>query len=359
MNKVWAIAPVNQDPFVITWDLGRRCNYDCSYCPAHRHDNFSPHASLDELKATTEFLFDYISLIAKHRTNKDFHVSFTGGEPTVNPKFIEFAKFINQQREKYADQFTLKLDLTTNGAMGEKIASAVIDNFDYVTVSYHCEAHDGLKEQALNRIADFHASDINLKVNVMFHAQYFNECKDVCESLTAQGIKFIPRVIGDDPDSKSSQAHLYTDEQKQWFKEYWNISEPSKTMRPCCGGRTMGLCTSQGVEQSKVVNSREFLGWNCSVNWFFLHIEQQSGLVYNHQTCQARLDGTRGPIGTLVDSDAIVQQLEHYLTTKTMPTIVCPNKLCGCGLCTPKSEDALHYREIIKSVIDIEILNDV
>jgi len=35
--------------FQVTWDIGRRCNYDCSYCPAHRHDNFSPHATLEEL----------------------------------------------------------------------------------------------------------------------------------------------------------------------------------------------------------------------------------------------------------------------------------------------------------------------
>jgi len=35
--------------FMITWDTGRRCNYDCSYCPVHRHDNFSPHATVEEL----------------------------------------------------------------------------------------------------------------------------------------------------------------------------------------------------------------------------------------------------------------------------------------------------------------------
>ena len=40
----------------VTWDLGRRCNYDCSYCPAHRHDNFSPHATLEELKANDLYL---------------------------------------------------------------------------------------------------------------------------------------------------------------------------------------------------------------------------------------------------------------------------------------------------------------
>lgn len=358
MNKFHAIVPVNADPFLVTWDLGRRCNYDCSYCPSHRHDNFSPHATLQELKCTAEFLFEYISTIAEHRNDKTFHVSFTGGEPTVNPHFIEFAEYIRAKREKYSDQFTVKLDLTTNGAMSEKIADSVIENFDYVTVSYHCEAHDKLKAQALSRISQFYTSGINLKVNVMFHAQFFDECKNVCETLKLQDIKFIPRVIGDDPDSKPNFAHMYTEAQKDWFKEHWGMKEPSKTMRPCCGGRTMGLCTSQGVEESTVVNFREFQGWSCSVNWYFLHIEQQTRLAYTHQTCQARLDGTRGPLGSLDAWSTIVADLRTKLEQKSMPIIVCPNKLCGCGLCTPKSENRQDLLKTLPAIVkDISVFN--
>ena len=83
----------NKDgPLVVTWDTGRRCNYDCTYCPSHRHDNFSPHASLQELQGVGKFLFDYSELICKYKTKSQLNVSFTGGEPTVNPKFIEFGE---------------------------------------------------------------------------------------------------------------------------------------------------------------------------------------------------------------------------------------------------------------------------
>jgi sulfatase maturation enzyme AslB (radical SAM superfamily) len=131
MQKFHTITPVNADPFMITWDIGRRCNFDCSYCPAHRHDNFSSHASLQDLKCTAEFLFQYIETVAQYRLSKDFHVSFTGGEPTVNPKFIELVSYL---RSRYADdfqnKFNLNLSLTTNGAMGEKMVAAVVENFD-------------------------------------------------------------------------------------------------------------------------------------------------------------------------------------------------------------------------------------
>ncbi len=357
MNKFFAIQPVNQDPFMITWDLGRRCNYDCSYCPAHRHDNFSPHASIDNLKNTTEFLFEYISVIAEHRINKDFHISFTGGEPTVNPNFVEFVKYVKDKREQYADKFTVKLDLTTNGAMSEKMASAVIENFDFVTVSYHAEAVQKLKNQVVERIKQLHTGGINLKVNVMFHAQHFTECKELCDILALEKIRYIPRLIGDDPDSKSSQAHLYTEDQKSWLTEFWGIDFTPKG-RPCCGGRKFGVCSSEGIEQTSYVNFREFKDWHCSVNWYFLHIEQQTDLVYHHQTCQARLDGVRGPIGHISSWQTIIGDLKNKLSQKEMPIVVCPNKLCGCGLCTPKSENRQDLLKTLPAVIkDISIFN--
>lgn len=350
--------PVNADPFVVTWDIGRRCNFDCSYCPSYRHDNFSSHASLQEMKCTAEFLFQYIETIAEHRLNRDFHVSFTGGEPTVNPNFIELVSYIHTRyNTAYKDKFDLHLSLTTNGAMGEKLVAGVVENFDYVTVSYHCEAHDTLKTQVKKRIEDFFKAGLNIKVNVMFHANHFDECKDLCEWLKEKGIKFIPRTIGDDPDSASSRAHQYTDDQKQWFKDYWNI-ELTPTSRPCCGGRSMGLCSSEGKTESKIVNFREFQGWHCSVNWYFLHIEQQTKLVYHHQTCQARLDGARGPIGNLESWNTIVADLRTKLEQKSMPLIVCPNKICGCGLCTPKSENRHNLLEVMPAVVkDITIFD--
>jgi hypothetical protein len=198
---------------------------------------------------------------------------------------------------------------------------------------------------------------MNLKVNVMFHADYFDECKNLCAWLTENKIKFIPRTIGDDPDSASSRAHQYTDDQKQWFTDYWNI-DLTPTSRPCCGGRSMGLCGTNGKTESKIVNFREFKDWHCSVNWYFLHIEQQTKLVYHHQTCQARLDGTRGPIGSLESWTSIVAGLRTALEQNSMPIIVCPNKICGCGLCTPKSENRHTLLEVMPAVVkDISIFN--
>lgn len=355
MDKFFSIYPVGQSPFMITWDMGRRCNFDCSYCPSHRHDNFSPHASFEELKNTLDFIFSYIDTIASYRIDKTYCISFTGGEPTVNPNFIEFSKYLSKKKKQV--NFNLTTDLTTNGAMSDKVAAAVIENFNHVTISYHAESHGSLKTQILDRIMQFKNNNINMKVNVMMHVDYFEECRRVCEFLEENKIKFIPRVIGENPDNNFSHLNSYTGEHKSWFKKYYGV-DASPDVRPCCGGRTMGLCSNNGIVQSKTVGFREFAGWSCSVNWYFLHVEQQTKLIYTHQTCQARLDGTRGPIGTLDNWEDMVKNLSTNLKEKTMPIIVCPNKLCGCGLCTPKSKNGQELKNILPMVLsDTSIFN--
>ena len=375
--------------FQVTWDTGRRCNYDCTYCPVHRHDNHSSHATLDELKANTDFLYEYIDLHLEQRTSKIANIGFTGGEPTVNPNFIPFSKYLRKEyNTRYKDKWECGFALTTNGAMGEKMGQAVMENFDHATVSYHSESNIKLKEQVKSRILQFHykgeQNDFTVSVNVMFHAEYFDECKELCEFLDGHEVNYVPRVIGEEPDSKPSFAHKYTDEQRQWMKDYWirknekkndegeiakqlsAVGEKTtekkklgmKAGRPCCGSRDMLLHTGTKSIRSNFVNLREFKGWNCSVNWFFLHLEQQTDSVFHHQTCQAKFNGKRGRIGKISEGPAIIADLRHKMETKTMPTIICPKQTCGCGLCAPKSMASEKYLDVIKNHINVGVLDD-
>lgn len=213
--------------FQVTWDLGRRCNYDCSYCPVHRHDNFSPHATLEELKKNADFVFKYISLYMKYRNYKEASISFTGGEPTVNPNFIAFIKYLNETYEaKYKDEYVCTFALTSNGAMSEKMADAIVEHMSHITISYHTEADETIKKNVLDRILQIYKKGpeqwCTVSINVMFHAQYFDECKQVCEFLDNNGVTYVPRVIGEELDSRPTFAHKYSDDQLAWMKEYWD-----------------------------------------------------------------------------------------------------------------------------------------
>jgi len=375
--------------FQVTWDTGRRCNYDCSYCPAHRHDNFSKHATLEELKNNVDFLFEYVDLHMNYLKIKKASFGFTGGEPTVNPNFIPFAQYLKQQyEEKYSDSWYAGFALTTNGAMSEKMGQAVMENFGHATVSYHAESDNKLKQQVKDRIKQFYlqgpSHEFTVSVNVMFHAAYFDECKELCDYLHELGVSYVPRIIGEEPDSKSNFAHQYTDEQLDYMKNYWkykneklnetaeetNIlsaagkktSEGKKLGltigRPCCGSREMCLSKDGESRNATFVDFREFKGWNCSVNWFFLHLEQQTDSIYHHQTCQARFDKTRGPIGKISEGKKLVEDLRKKMKSGTLPTVICPKQTCGCGLCAPKSLYKDKFLEVLGNHLDLGVLDD-
>ena len=384
-----AINLLDGDNLTVTWDVGRRCNYDCTYCPPHRHDNFSPHADLDTLKKTGQFIFDYSNLLMKYKKNKKVNINFTGGEPTNNPNFLPFGEWLQQTwKENYQDNYHLSLTITSNGAFGPKMAESVCQNYGFMTVSYHAEAHPNLKKKVIENIYYLHGHNFPIKINVMFHAEYWDECKELCMQLERDGIGYVPRMIGEHEDSRNSYAHRYTDAQLQWMKDYWadkNAALNKKTTqevdadsghnasavktekstekkfarqlgRPCCGSRTMETCDTGGCwSKSTFLDFAKFRNWQCSVNWFFLHIEQQTDTIWHHQTCQARFDGTRGPIGTISDCNSIINELRNNLENKTMPIITCPlgpGKHCGCGMCTPKATERSSLMNILPQHIE-------
>jgi sulfatase maturation enzyme AslB (radical SAM superfamily) len=79
---------VSQDTFSLDWFLGKRCNFNCSYCPSTVHDNYSPHLELEKFIPAFDNLYDLI------RHHKLVEITFTGGEPTLNPNYLDIVKHV-------------------------------------------------------------------------------------------------------------------------------------------------------------------------------------------------------------------------------------------------------------------------
>ena len=120
MFKVTSRWP-HQGSIKIEWNLGKRCNYDCSYCPASIHDNSSPHTDIEILKATVDKLMTL---------GKPVRLSFTGGEPCVHPKFMELVKYCKHVGVKW-------VSVTTNGTLPYEFYSAL--EADQIVFSIHLE----------------------------------------------------------------------------------------------------------------------------------------------------------------------------------------------------------------------------
>jgi MoaA/NifB/PqqE/SkfB family radical SAM enzyme len=348
MIKTTAVNLVNPEPMMVTWDVGRRCNYDCSYCESSRHDNSSPLHSLDEFIKTFRFIKDWTDLYNSQRKFKSqTNINFTGGEPTVNNNLYKLVDYIKQEDQSF------NLSLTTNAAWNTRFTNKILDNFSGVTVSYHAEAHESLKKTAIENIKELHKHNIWLQVNVMLHMDYWNECVEVYKMLKDEGVKVNPRPIGDgnvartgwfiDADGTQRRtSHPYTKQQQEWFWNEMGIGsaaanqqEGTNLGRACCGGRCLQGKVDNKWQEIKLINT-EFKDWHCMVDWYFLHIDQHTGLVYHHQTCQALHDKKRGPIGNLDNTNQMIDELKTRMLSPT--PIICPNQRCGCGMCIPKAK---------------------
>lgn len=360
MVKTQAIRLKNPEPMMVTWDTGKRCNYNCTYCEATRHDNYSQFHSVEEYLETFEFIKQWSKKYNLHRNNPSDHtnLNFTGGEPTLNPNFWILVDEIKK------DNSDFRLSLTTNGAWNKKYTEKILKRFSGITVSYHAESNETLKQLVIDNILDLHRSDIWLQVNVMLHAEFFDECVSVYNMLKDKGVAVKPRPIGDGNEARKGwffdtdgelrkTTHDYNKEQTEWFFQETGVKKNTECAsgdefgRGCCGGRCLeGLVEDKWVPVDFV--DTKFKDWYCSVDWYFLHVEQHTGLIYHHQTCQAKLGGKKGPIGNLNEYAKLLSDLDYRLENQDY--IACPNQRCGCGMCAPKAKNIDVFNKLKASI---------
>lgn len=127
MNNIISIQPTEK-VFSITWMLGRRCNYDCMYCPPELHDNFSKHHDLLKLKEAWQNIYNQTA-----KKKLSYKISFTGGEVTANKNFLPFVSWL---KENYNIHSIL---ITTNGSAGLKYYEKLINYVDAISFSTHTE----------------------------------------------------------------------------------------------------------------------------------------------------------------------------------------------------------------------------
>lgn len=93
-NKIVAIKNKRYNSQVITiqWFIGTRCQYECQYCSPEWHSKTAPHWSLDNLKLAWQNLCN----ANQHRPDVKFLIAISGGEPTMNPDFLPWVKWLHE-----------------------------------------------------------------------------------------------------------------------------------------------------------------------------------------------------------------------------------------------------------------------
>lgn len=120
----------------IMWAFGRKCNFSCSYCDDHSH------SKLDSDLVNEKSIKKALEYADRFRDGKLLIWNFTGGEPTINPLFLDLVKTLYDK----GDHITI----ATNGSASKEYYTELA-KYANINISVHFEF---LKPEKLRRVAE-------------------------------------------------------------------------------------------------------------------------------------------------------------------------------------------------------------
>ena len=279
----------HQDTIKIEWNLGKRCNLDCAYCPEYIHDNHSPHTDIDVLKQTVAVL---------NALDKPVRLSLTGGEPSVHPQIEELLETINA-----ADNIVW-LSMTTNATRTGKWYVDQSKYIDQYVFSLHYEKNS---KTSLEHIIAFHSAktDTKILVHIMAHHKYMDEVKGGVFTCKAFEIPYVIRRIR----WTEGNHDLFDDMRYDHYDLQW-IKRSTKTAEPNCIIDNNELLHANDIIKSHM---NQFNGWTCNAGIESLMINWDGEV--HRATCRVG-----GSLGNIYNNNFIVPK----------DPIVCTRNWCTC-----------------------------
>ena len=289
MYKVTSRWP-HQDSIKIEWNLGKRCNYDCSYCPSSIHDNSSPHTDIEILKATVDKLMTL---------GKPIRLSFTGGEPCVHPKFLELVKYCKHVGISW-------VSVTTNGTLPYEFYAAL--EADQIVFSIHLEFDWKRVFNTVESVVDL----TNKKViaQIMAHHDYMDAVMQLrARCLLAHIPNTIRRIRWTEGDHDLFDDMRYHPDDYKWLKDQ--------------EATIQGNCV---IDDEKIIHANDVIklhlnkykSWICNAGIESLMINWD-GLVHR-ATCRVG-----GSLGNIYEGSFIVPN----------EPVTCDRNFCTCAADIP------------------------
>lgn len=285
----------------VEWNLGKRCNYDCSYCPSIIHDNYSPHTDIEVLKSTVNKL---------NEIGKPIRISLTGGEPTVHPKIEELIFHI-----KYKEMY---LSITTNGTRTSDFYYSQGRIIDQYVFSLHFE-HDW--ESVLGKIMQlelFGNTSCDIMVNVMAHHSLMKECKHAVSKLQQLKIPYcIRRIRWTEGDHDLFDDMKYDQNDLDWILENDSSVKPNSVIhfhREKDGDYTEEYHANDIIKK----HLNQYKGWTCNAGLESLMINWDGEV--HRATC--RVGGSMGNI-------------YNNTFNLTNSPVICDRNYCTCAADIP------------------------
>jgi MoaA/NifB/PqqE/SkfB family radical SAM enzyme len=166
----------------IEWNIGRRCNFDCSYCGYYLHDNKSPHLSLETVENTIKTLREFYS-------DKKIRISITGGEPFVHPKILDILALFT----KYNID---EVCVISNGSLPAAKYIKAMEHIDSIIFSWHFEflRTEHMKD-VIKKVRPLITGKKHMHIHLMFLPGKLQETKEVIDWLGSNEVDYVIRRI--------------------------------------------------------------------------------------------------------------------------------------------------------------------
>lgn len=289
MHKITSRWP-HQGSIKVEWNLGKRCNYDCSYCPSSIHDNSSPHTDIETLKTAVDKLMSL---------GKPIRLSFTGGEPTVHPKFKELIRYCKHVGISW-------ISVTTNGTLPYEFYSAL--EVDQLVFSIHFQYDWRRAFNTLEIIANI--TKTKVIAQLMAHHDYMDAVMNLRARSIASGIpSTVRRIRWTEGDHDLFDDMRYHPDHLRW------ITEQDATVQGNC---VIDETTIMHANDIIKLHMNQYKGWSCNAGIESLMINWDGDV--HRATC--RVGGSLGNIYT------------GTFLQPTEPTI-CSRNFCTCAADIP------------------------
>lgn len=277
----------HQNQIKVEWNLGKRCNYDCTYCPSIIHDQTSPHTDIEKLKTTVDTLINL---------DKPIRLSFTGGEPCVHPKFDELIKYAKHKGIQW-------ISITTNGSRPFEFYQMLSNYVNQYVVSIHFE-HNWMRViNTLTKLSE--KTNVALIGQIMAHHDYMDNVKIVKGILQQEGIpSTVRRIRWTEGDHDLFDDLRYHPDDLEWIKSQDSTVQPNVV-----------IDDEQLLHANDIIklHLNQYKGWECSAGLESLMINWDGEV--HRATC--RVGGSLGNV---------------YNNTFNIPTtsIICTRNWCTC-----------------------------
>lgn len=178
------------DPIFVRASVASKCNMTCVYCPKlEGMENRVPSHLAGQLLTTAQ----YIRNLEHVARNGILGISFTGGEPTLNPDLPELVKAARSMFER--------VELTSNGFRLAPMLPALVPNLDILKVSLDTvdpilgsrvtQSRPEDTERAMDAISEACALGMTVGINVVLMRSMISEIRgivDFCRRLNACGL---------------------------------------------------------------------------------------------------------------------------------------------------------------------------